>query len=99
MEMKEWVDGVEAKIVAVGTDVATVKETLSQLEQKMAIKPGASFSMSGKSFGAQVAESDQFKNWHDNRCQGSVKIELKAITSANAGTAWSDRDTDRKSVV
>lgn len=38
-----------------------------------------------KSYGEQLVESDAFKRFQENGKQGSLKMELKAVTSANAG--------------
>jgi len=38
-----------------------------------------------KSYGEQIVESDTFKRYVDNGKQGSMKLDLKAVTSANAG--------------
>ncbi|MBB5684306.1 phage major capsid protein [Sphingobium boeckii] len=81
------------------TEINTMRETLAALEQKMARKPGSDEDES-KSYGAQVAGSDKFKSFQGGGYQGSARFELKglpwgrvkAITAAQAGTAWSDRD-------
>jgi HK97 family phage major capsid protein len=74
------------------TGINTLREQLSQIEQKMARKPGADGDQV-KSYGAQVTESDRFKAFVADGAHGKVRIELKAITAANAG-AVSDRQID-----
>lgn len=80
-------------------ELNTLKEQLSQIEQKMARRPGADGEET-KSYGAQVADSDRYKSYVADGARGNFRIELKApvdevkaITAAQAGTAWSDRDT------
>ncbi len=81
------------------TGLNTLREQLNQIEQKMARKPGADDG-DVKAFGAQVAESDRYKSYMEDGGRGSFRIALempsgaKAITAAQAGTAWSDRDTE-----
>jgi HK97 family phage major capsid protein len=81
-------------------ELNTVKEQLSQIEQKMARRPGADGEET-KSYGAQVTESDRYKAFIDAGSRGNFRVELKAsaneikaITAAQAGTAWSERDTE-----
>jgi len=80
-------------------ELNTLKEQLSQIEQKMARKPGGDGEQV-KSYGEQVAESDHYKSYVEGGARGNLRISLKAtdmdikaITAAQAGTAWSDRDT------
>jgi HK97 family phage major capsid protein len=80
-------------------ELNTLKEQLSQIEQKMARRPGADGEET-KSYGTQVAESDRYKTFVEGGSRGTFRIELKAsedevkaITAAQSGTAWSDRDT------
>jgi hypothetical protein len=80
--------------------VNTLREQLTQVEQKMARKPGADGDQV-KSFGAQVTESDRYKSYVGEGARGNFRIELKmpndgqkAITAAQAGTAWSERDLE-----
>jgi HK97 family phage major capsid protein len=81
------------------TGINVLREQLAQVEQKMARKPGADGD-EVKSFGAQVAESDRYKSYLDNGARGNFKVALevpkgqKAITVAQAGTAWSMRDSE-----
>ncbi|MDB5733230.1 MAG: nucleoid-structuring protein [Variovorax sp.] len=82
------------------TELNTLKEQLSQIEQKMARRPGQDEN-EVKSFGAQVTESDRYKTYLSDGARGSFRIELKvseaqvkAITAAQSGTAWSMRDTE-----
>ncbi|WP_257554135.1 phage major capsid protein [Sphingobium sp. CFD-2] len=81
-------------------ELNTLKEQLSQIEQKMARRPGADGEQV-KSYGEQVVESDRYKSYVGSGAHGNLRIELKAtemdvkaITAAQAGTAWSGRDND-----
>jgi HK97 family phage major capsid protein len=74
------------------TGIGLLREQLKDIEQKMARKPGADGGQV-KSFGAQLIESERFKSFMNEGAQGKVRIELKAITAANAATV-SDRDLD-----
>jgi HK97 family phage major capsid protein len=74
------------------TEVGTMREQLAQIEQKMARKPGSDQD-EAKSYGEQVVKSDKFSSFKAGSYQGSARFSLKAITAAQAGTAWSDRDT------
>lgn len=69
-----------------------LKTLLQGIEQKMARRPGADGEV--KSYGCQVAESDSYKNAKSAGFRGAMRVELKAITAAQSGTNWSDRDTD-----
>lgn len=73
------------------TGINVLREHLTQVEAKMAKKPGAEGGET-KSYGEQLASSDKFKSFQSNGYQGSCRFEFKAITAAQAGTAWSDRD-------
>lgn len=82
------------------TELNTLKEQLGQIEQKMARRPGGDGEQV-KSYGEQVVESDRYKSFVDNGARGSLRIDLKAtdmdvkaITAAQAGTAWSARDNE-----
>lgn len=92
MEMENWIKGVEAKLEAFGLDVETTKGILFELEQKSARRPGGGDNQ--QSFGDQLAHSDRFKSFQASGYQGSARIQMKAITAAQAGTAWSDRDRE-----
>ena len=81
-------------------ELTTLKEQLSQIEQKMARRPGGDGEQV-KSYGDQVIESDRYRGFIDNGARGSLRIALKAtdmdvkaITAAQSGTAWSARDND-----
>lgn len=74
------------------TGIGLLREQLKEIEQKMARKPGADGEQV-KSFGAQVVESERFKAFVEKGAQGNVRIQLKAVTAANAA-AVSDRDLD-----
>lgn len=72
-----------------------LKNRVADLEQK-ATRPGGGVDET-KSYGAQVADSDQFKSYLGRGAQGSVRIELKAITTASGsagGMIVSQRETD-----
>lgn len=78
------------------TGINVMREQLTQLEQKMARKPGDDAD-NVKSYGGQVVGSDHYKSFIDNGMRGALKLSLndsdrvKAITAAQAA-AWSDRD-------
>lgn len=78
-----------------GTDLGELRETLAQIEQKMARKPGEG-EHDVKSFGEQLAESDKFKSFQQSGYQGSLrfKFEAKEVTTVNAGTNWAARDNE-----
>jgi HK97 family phage major capsid protein len=96
--IKTWVDGVEAKLKEHGvstTEIGTLKEQVAQIEQKMAKGGGGGgFARPPVSLGGQLIDSAEFKNYMQGGGRGQVKMALKAITAAQAGTAWSDRDND-----
>lgn len=54
------------------------------LEKKSVERKGAQPERQ-KSYGEQLVESEKFKHFTENGKQGSLKVELKAVTSANAG--------------
>lgn len=56
---------------------------LRALEQKAVSQPQGPTRQ--KSYGEQMVESDVFKRYIDNGKQGSMKLELKAVTSTAAG--------------
>jgi len=85
-ETKTTVD----KLLATST---ALKAQLDDMEQKMARKPGRDGD-EVKSYGEQIAGSDKFKAFTAGSYQGSARFSLKAITAAQAGTAWSTRDTE-----
>lgn len=70
-----------------------VKEQLAEISQKMARKPGSDEN-EVKGYGEQFAKSDKFKGFQGSGYQGSVRMEMKAVTAAQAGTAWSGRDRE-----
>lgn len=53
--------------------------------EKKAIERKGSEPERQKSYGEQIVESDVFKRFIENGKQGSMKLDLKAVTSANAG--------------
>lgn len=62
-----------------------IKNRVSDLEQK-ATKPFGGAGEPVKNFGQQIAENEQFKTYVKNGSNGSIRLELKAITTA-AGSA------------
>jgi HK97 family phage major capsid protein len=69
---------------------------LTDVEQK-ATRPGGGGGDETKSFGAQVAESDAVKGYNERKHQGSIRIELKAITTGTGsagGMIVSQRETE-----
>ncbi len=54
------------------------------LEKKMIVRPGVG-EQGQKSYGEQLVESETFKRYLENGKQGSMKLDLKAVTSASAG--------------
>jgi HK97 family phage major capsid protein len=74
------------------TGIGVLREQLKDIEQKMARKPGADADQV-KSYGDQVVGSERFKSYIEKGAQGSVRLELKTVTAANAG-AVSDRQLD-----
>jgi HK97 family phage major capsid protein len=77
------------------TGINTLREQLAQIEQKMARRPGQDEN-AVKSFGEQLVGSDKFKAFQANGYQGNVRVpfQAKAITAANAGSAWPDIDRE-----
>ena len=75
------------------TEIGTLKEQLTGIEQKMARKPGADGG-EVKSYGAQFTDSAKYTELKAGGFTGKARVELKAITAATAGTAWSARDTE-----
>lgn len=75
------------------TSINELRESLAQIEQKMARRPGQDEDEI-KSYGAQLADSDKFKSYQTGGYSGSMKLQLKEITAAETGTAWSDRTND-----
>ncbi len=75
-------------------ETQTLKTMLTDIEQKMARRPGQG-AHDVKSYGAQVSESEGYKSFKSAGYRGAgMKVELKAITAANTGTNWSDRDPE-----
>jgi HK97 family phage major capsid protein len=71
-----------------------LREKLTMIEQKMARK-GGDQATEVKSYGAQVAGSESFKAYmSEGGARGTVRFALKAITAAQAGAAWSQRDPE-----
>lgn len=75
------------------TGINVLREQLADIEQKMARKPGSDGA--GASYGEQFEKSDKFAAFKNAGYQGSVRLsfDMKAITAAQSGTAWSERDT------
>ena len=74
------------------TGINVLREQLADIEQKMARKPGENGEV--KSFGAQVVAADRYKSYMTEGARGNVRFELKAITAAQSGSAWSERDPE-----
>jgi HK97 family phage major capsid protein len=74
-------------------ETQTVKTILADIEQKMARRPGNG-EPEVKSYGAQVIELPSLKSFRENGGRGNVRMQLKAITAAQTGTNWSDRDPE-----
>jgi HK97 family phage major capsid protein len=101
MEIKEWVESVEAKLKEHGVDsglTLELKGRMDEMEQKIA-RRGSRDDVRANSIGEQVAAAEQFKAFAgDNlRPNTGVQVEVKAITTASnsAGAAASQpyRDT------
>jgi HK97 family phage major capsid protein len=75
------------------TGINVLREQLAGIEQKMARKPGTDKD-EVKSYGAQIADTDQFKSYMSDGAQGASRFKLKAITAAQSGTNWSQRETE-----
>lgn len=73
------------------TGINVLREQLKVIEQKMARRPGSDGEQV-KSYGAQVLESDGMKAFREAGFQGNARFQLKAVTAADSGTAWSERD-------
>lgn len=65
-----------------------ISARLSELEKKMARDPGDDEDRREKSIGEQVAKSDDLKDFAAKGSRGSIRIQVKDVTSANgsAGT-------------
>jgi HK97 family phage major capsid protein len=75
------------------TGINVLREQLAQIEQKMARRPGADGGEAA-SYGAQLVDSDQIKAFRENGLQGNCRVQFKAITAAQSGTVWSERDPE-----
>ena len=75
------------------TEITTIKEQLTGIEQKMARRPGVEGG-EGKSYGEQFTSSAKYTELKASGFTGKARVELKAITAATAGTAFSARDTE-----
>lgn len=64
-----------------------------QIEQKVATGRGGGESRPA-TYGEQIVGSERFLQFKANGYQGQSRFELKAITSATSGTAWSGRDNE-----
>lgn len=97
-QVKEWGEKAVAEAAKSGQLSQKTREAVDQhlikfnelqaevrdLEKKSITRPGPA-EMRQKSFGEQMVESDSFKRFIENGKQGSMKIELKAVTSVAAG--------------
>lgn len=77
VELKESVD----KLL---TDFNGMKLRMEEAEQKLA-RDGGNGAKREKTMGEQFVESKGFESFRDRGAQGSVKVEVKTVTSANAG--------------
>jgi len=90
--LKQHSAAFETKLGEHSTEMKVLRETMMQLEQKGAnYRPGSS---STSTLGSQFANSARFQEFKASGYQGKARIELKAITSAQAGSAWSARDPE-----
>lgn len=90
--LKQHTKTVEDRLNAVETKEREHSERLIHIEQKAARSPGSG--RGAESYGEQFTRSDTFAAYKVNGYQGKARIGLKAITSAQAGGVWSDRDLD-----
>lgn len=68
------------------TGMNEAKARVDEMEQKLARRGSQDDAIEVKSYGAQLAESEKLKSFMERGAQGSMRLELKAITSA-AGSA------------
>jgi HK97 family phage major capsid protein len=66
-----------------------IKETLKDIEQKMARRPGPDDG-EVKSYGSQVVTTEKFKSWQGAGHTGAARFSLKALST---GVAFSQRET------
>lgn len=66
------------------TEFNGLKARLDDAEQKLA-RGGGAEEVRQKSMGEQFVESKGFESFRERGAQGSVKVEVKTVTSANAG--------------
>ena len=70
-----------------------LREQLTEIEQKMARRPGSD-ETEVKSYGEQVVSSDAYKAFKESNYSEKTRFSLKAITAAQTGTNWSQRDNE-----
>lgn len=76
------------------TGMNGLKARLDELEQK-SVRP--TDEPEAKSYGEQLAQSDEFKSFMTRGKQGSMRLEMKAITTVSGsagGLIYSERDRD-----
>lgn len=97
-QVKEWGEKAVAEAAKSGTLAQKTREMVDEtlikfneitaevrdLEKKMVARPGPA-DQRQKSYGEQIVESDTFKRYLENGKQGSMKLDLKAVTSTAAG--------------
>lgn len=109
MLTKDFTDACEKQFSALSADVkdalekaGVAKAIVQDLEQKLVTRGGGFggglFGGGGSTLGEQVAKHTRFQAFKDAGMQGTVRLELKAITSAQAGTAWAERDMEAENL-
>lgn len=89
---KEFTDAIEARLEGHETELKTFKEMLNQMEQKADRASRYGGDGAAPNFGAQVANSSAFSEYKSAGFQGTKRFSLKAITSATAGSVYSEID-------
>lgn len=73
------------------------KARLDELEQKAARPSGRDGEVETKGYGEQLTDSSQYKGFVERGSQGSMRLEVKAVTSANnsgGGLIYGARESD-----
>lgn len=97
-QVKEWGEKATAESAKAGelskktreaVDELLIKHNELQAEvrdlEKKAVERKGDLAERQKSYGEQLVESEQFKRFSENGKQGSMKMDLKAVTSTAAG--------------
>lgn len=88
--LKQHTAAFEAKLGDQSVEMKSLREHISQLETRgagaMPAKP--------QTLGQQFVKSERFAQFKAAGYQGKARVEMKAITSAQAGTTWSSRDPE-----